>query len=171
MRNHFLEVKLLIFLIPPQTFPRSMKLLGKLQFLRVHCFNSVIGKEKGTCDSLYNIRVPARMIALLPSVFRKCLAKRTTTRVSLLASAVTVSRESFLQLYLEMTRSLISRVAITQQPLASQGIFFSFDISEALFRVSLTPKWTLVSYPPERCANKQPCQLKWRPTSCISNEY
>lgn len=124
MRNHFLEVKLLIFLIPPQTFPRSMKLLGKLQFLRVHCFNSVIGKEKGTCDSLYNIRVPARMIALLPSVFRKCLAKRTTTRVSLLASAVTVSRESFLQLYLEMTRSLISRVAITQQPLASQGIFF-----------------------------------------------
>lgn len=76
----------------------------------------------------------------------------------------------FLRWYLEITTTLISSVSAIRQPLAFQYIFSS-DISEALFRVSPTPKWTVVSYTPERCGNKQPCQLKWRLTSCISNEY
>lgn len=44
---------------------------------------------------------------------------------------------------------------------------FSFEHFRGLFRISPTPKWTLLSYTPERCVNNRAHQLKRRLTSCI----
>lgn len=51
--------------------------------------------------------------------------------------------------------------------LLASSAFSPLNVSEDLIRVRPTPKWTLVSYAPERCVNNQPCQLKRRLTSCI----
>lgn len=103
------------------------------------------------------------------SLVRKIPSKGEHNQCGTLGHSSYYLSRVFLQRYLEIT-ALISSVSALQQPLAFQYIF-SFDISEALFRVSPTPKWTVVSYTPKRCGNKQPCQLKWRLTSRISNEY
>lgn len=80
------------------------------------------------------------------------------------------NQEAFADQHLGVTLALMITPSFAQR-VAGFPRLSPLTLSEDWFRVGPTPKWTLVSYAPERCVNNQPCQLKERLTSCVENEY